>query len=398
LKRKKIVYISSAVIPSRTANSIQVMKMCQAFAKNNYDVTLIVRGKKTLRESDMPDVFSFYGVEECFRIIKPARFPLKKGRKIIYAWRAACKARKLAADIVYSRNERGAFFSTRFKIPTIFESHQPPHGNDRLSQWMFKKLCRSRWLVKIVVITYALREHFCKNYPEFRGEIQVAPDGADPMPEHMQPIGLAETDNKLQVGYVGHLYKGKGIEVIAGLIERCPWASFHVVGGMEEDLARWKTELTGCPNIVFHGHVPPNKTAAYIKAFDVVLLPNQPFVADSTKKNIAPWTSPLKLFEYMTAGKPIIASDLPVLREVLRPEDNAILCQPDNVEEWAQALTRLRDDGSLRQRIGNAARKDFEANYTWLARAGKVLEYKEKNHTSGGHPLSDYGQPPLHSR
>lgn len=365
------------------------MKMCQAFAKQGHDVTLITQEKSSLLESGVSDVFSFYGVEKCFQIIKLAKFPIKKARKLAYAWTAAQRAKNITPDIVYSRNDRSVCFSTLLKIPTIFESHEPLRGNDWLSKWMFKKFCRSRWLVKIVVITHALREHFYKNYPGFREEIQVAPDGADPMPEHMQPVKLAETGKSLQVGYVGHLYKGKGIEIIAKLADKCPWACFHVVGGTENDLACWKNKLAYMasptidisPNIIFHGHVPPNKTMAYIKAFDVVLLPNQHFVMGydknkevSADKNIAPWTSPLKLFEYMAAGKPIIASDLPVLREVLRPEDNALLCQSDNVEAWAQALARLRDDHGLRQRIGNAALKDFEKNYTWLARADKVLE------------------------
>jgi glycosyltransferase involved in cell wall biosynthesis len=81
--------------------------------------------------------------------------------------------------------------------------------------------------------------------------------------------------------------------------------------------------------------------------------------------------SPLKLFEYMSAGKPIVASDLPVLREVL-DEANAVLVDPEDADAWARALESLRDAG-LRERLGVRARRDFLERHTWDIRARKVL-------------------------
>jgi len=83
--------------------------------------------------------------------------------------------------------------------------------------------------------------------------------------------------------------------------------------------------------------------------------------------------SPLKIFEYMAAGKAMLCSDLPVLREVLIHEQTALLCDPENPEGWVRALKRLRDDVDLRKRLGKTARREFMAKYTWKTRAESIL-------------------------
>ena len=83
--------------------------------------------------------------------------------------------------------------------------------------------------------------------------------------------------------------------------------------------------------------------------------------------------SPLKLFEYMAHGLPIVSSDLPVLKEVLEDGRNALLCDPDDIESWISAITQLQHDKLLRRQLSLQARDDFEQNYTWEIRAAKAL-------------------------
>jgi len=99
--------------------------------------------------------------------------------------------------------------------------------------------------------------------------------------------------------------------------------------------------------------------------------------------------SPLKVFGYMAAAKPILCSDLPVLREVIEDGSNGILVPPDNVEAWAAALQRLLDDGTLRQRLGVTAHADFLARHTWRQRASRVLESFSSSKIGGG--TGDFG-------
>ena len=96
----KIVYISSSTIPSRTANSIHVMKMCQAFAKNGYEVTLLAPDNHDEYESDVECVYDYYSVDQCFEFIK-LPWINTKGRGYLYATLAAFKAKRLNPDLVF---------------------------------------------------------------------------------------------------------------------------------------------------------------------------------------------------------------------------------------------------------------------------------------------------------
>jgi len=88
----------------------------------------------------------------------------------------------------------------------------------------------------------------------------------------------------------------------------------------------------------------------------------------------AKWMSPLKIFEYMASGKLIIASDLPVIREVLEHEFNALLCRPDNPLEWLSALRRVRDEQERCAEIAENALEVIRTKYTWLERARQILK------------------------
>jgi glycosyltransferase involved in cell wall biosynthesis len=119
------------------------------------------------------------------------------------------------------------------------------------------------------------------------------------------------------------------------------------------------------------GFVPNADLPIYQAACDVLLMPYQRRVAASSGGNIAPYLSPMKLFEYLACGRPIISSDLPVLQEVLNPQ-NAILVPSDNREAWVKALRDLKTIPGLSERLGRQARCEA-AGYTWEMRARHIL-------------------------
>jgi glycosyltransferase involved in cell wall biosynthesis len=133
--------------------------------------------------------------------------------------------------------------------------------------------------------------------------------------------------------------------------------------------------LKGLSNVTLHGFVPPTQTEAYRQSCDILLAPYQRKVSVYGTKAVdtSRWMSPLKIFEYMATGKAILCSDLPALREVLTHEQTALLCNPSNTQEWRTALKRLHDEPSLRQSLGERARAELKAKYTWSARAERVL-------------------------
>jgi len=371
--RLKIVYLASSTIPSRLANSIHVMKMCQGFARNGHDVVMFVPNKRADMEPDIYDVFSYYGVEKCFDIQRLPWLPIK-GRGYIYGLIAGKKAKRLQPDLVYCRNVPGCFIAAYLGLPVIFETHSPIRDKGVINEWMFQAVIKSPCFKQMVAITHTLKHYYENNFPQIKGKIQVLPDAADPVPDIIMPAKLPMKGKRLQVGYVGHLYKGKGMEVVSKLAALCSWADFHVVGGSKQDLAHWKRECQGCVNIWFHGYVHHSQVFSYILAFDVVLLPNQQQVSvHGGGGDIAPWTSPLKAFEYMAAGRAIVASDMPVLREILEGGRNALLVPSADVEAWCCALTRLRDQPDMAKAMGERARVDFEEKYTWDIRARNII-------------------------
>jgi glycosyltransferase involved in cell wall biosynthesis len=116
----------------------------------------------------------------------------------------------------------------------------------------------------------------------------------------------------------------------------------------------------------FHDLVPVSEVPAYLAACDIVAMP-------------FPWTphyayhmSPLKMFEYMAAEKPILATQLPSVMEVLVDGKNAVLVEPDNPKALAQGIRRIMEDKEFSRRISAQARQDVLA-YTWEERAQKIL-------------------------
>ena len=368
----KIVYIATSTIPSRTANSIHVMKMCQAFARNGHEVTLIVPDNQANCEPGVEDVFDFYGVERCFEILYLPLLPVK-GKGLIFGALAGGKAKRLQPDLVYGRDLPGCFSASLQGLPVVFESHAPIEGS--FYSTIFRMFIKRPTLRKFVVITHALKDYYSERYPFLSEKIIVAPDGADPVSKGIKPVALPNKGKRLQIGYVGHLYPGRGIDVIYQLAERCPWADFHVVGGTNEDIDTIRTRMASLANLHLHGFRPPAEVERYRIAFDILLAPYQRkvSVAGGGTTTTEKWMSPLKVFEYMAAGKAIICSDIPVLREVLVDKQNALLCDPENIDSWEEALITLSKNEHMRIQLGDTAQKHFARRYSWYSRAEKLL-------------------------
>lgn len=365
----KITYIADSIIPSQTANSVHVMKMCQALSLNGHNVVLLVPNKidKNIKVSD---VYDFYGVEKCFKIIK-LPFPKIVGGIFIFSLLSILRAKRKKADLVYTRFLYSCFLGLLMKFPTIFEIHSPSFVT-KIDNFLFRFIAKNK-SKKIVVISRALRDHLAKKYKIDSAKIAVAPDGADPVPSELKPVEI-KNDDKLRIGYVGHLYKGRGIDIIAEMARKCPWAEFHIIGGLPEDLNYWKKELVKQKNIIFYGYVPHRKVYEYMLAFDALIAPYQEKVSVLGGGNTSEWMSPLKIFEYMAAGKAILSSDLPVLKEILTHGKNALLAPPADVDKWITNLEQIKTNVSLRKSLGEIAKREFEEKYTWKSRAEFILE------------------------
>jgi glycosyltransferase involved in cell wall biosynthesis len=153
---------------------------------------------------------------------------------------------------------------------------------------------------------------------------------------------------------------------------------FLVFGGDGSDVARRR--LTAPANLQFMGHVPHPVSQRAQAAVDVLLMPYQQSVSIGVKgHDTARWMSPMKMFEYLAVGVPIISSELPVLREVLTDGRNALLVKADDAGQWVAALDSLISNKKFANSIGEFAHQEYRAKHTWLRRADALL--------SAGHDL-----------
>lgn len=343
--------------------------MCNAFAQNSCDVTLFAYIDP---DFVIDDVLKYYDVNNRFKIIplKKSRLPFAGIRNGLFM---AYKAGRIKADIVLGRDLKACFFGAMFRQKVYFEIHAPIIESGKVDHILFRWMMKLKGFQKLVLITQALDRYYKKNYPTINGKTLVLPDGADKVDHQSIRDIVIKKQDKINIGYTGHLYAGKGMEIIAELLKRCPFAHFHIVGGREEDIAKWNY-LTEYKNVTFYGYVNPSEVKHYIAEFDIVLLPNQRKVSSNAGRDIGSWTSPLKLFEYMAMGKPIICSDLEVLKEIARHGENAYLCDPDKIETWVEGINILTNDPKFAQRIAHKAQSEFENNYTWGSRANHVVQ------------------------
>lgn len=370
----KIVYVHKSFIPSRTANSIHVMNICAALANMGHQVTLLVPDVKELRNRS--DIFSFYGVQPNFEITK-LFYPEYKGKTVYFSWTIMQSLRRLKPDLVLGRFINGCAIASFLGIPTVFDSHGPIWHDSRISVYLFKKMINRPSFRKMTVNSNALKKIYLDS-GIFQGtsfdvnKLVVAHNGANDYDLETKAPVLVDS-KRMKVGYFGHLYPGRGIDVIVELAVRNPEFDFIIAGGEEQDIAYWQ-EKCQADNVQFLGFIPFGDVYKYRNSCDILLAPYQGVVSPGGElADQGPYMNPIKLLEYMSSKKAIIASDLATTREVLN-EKNSLLVIYNNIDDWSAALRQLKDDPAARERIAAQAYSDFKESYTWTIRAKKLIE------------------------
>lgn len=366
---KKIVYVSNANIPSESASSVHVMKMCEAFVQNEVDITLIVPNHYNKEKYKDTDVFDFYGVKDRFRIkrISFIQKNVKGIREILYTVVAVLYTKLVKRpDIMMTRKIMAARVAAMLHLPYILELHsatEPTH-------YSLGKTLKSRHMRKLVVISEGLKAHIIEKYQLDEAKILVLPDAVDLSAYEKLDTSLHIEEDKLKLAYVGSLYPGKGIETIVRLAAMDKRNQYDVYGG-RGPLEKWLSlakEIDS--NVRFMGQIENAKVARTLMQYDVLLMPYSNKV-EVYGEDLTNYMSPLKMFEYMASGRVILSSDLPVIREILSDEKDALLIEPDNVEAWGVAVERIESNPAWAKELArNAQVKVLE--YTWKNRALRV--------------------------
>lgn len=369
---KQVLYIANIRLPTEKAHGIQIMKTCEALAREGAHITVLIPWRRNnLKE----DPFTFYKTDKIFSIkrlfsldlvflgkigfwVQSVTFSVSilffilvnmiKGEKVVY----------------YSRDEYQLLIPILLDQKTIWEAHR---GQNNLLVRFVVSNCKH-----VVVISNGLKDLYKSMRKD---EILVAPDGVDieQFSINEDKMSLRESlglpKNKQIVLYTGHLYDWKGARTLADATTRMGSDVLVVfVGGTDNDLADFKKKYSSLSNVKILGRKPHEAIPLYLKSSDILVIPN------SAKEDISRlYTSPMKLFEYMASGTPIVASDLPSIREILN-DSNAVFFRPDDVDSLTEAIGSLLKNKEKRERISLQARHDI-MGFSWKERAKKICRF-----------------------
>ncbi len=380
-----LVLVANARLPSQRAQSLQVAQAAASFARaGRRTLLLVARRTHTPALPAEQDAFDYYGVPAGARPVLervpcvdwidrlPRRLQYVPSRlqELSFSRGAARRALAAGGAAICREIECARHLLARGHPAVFAEIHRVPGGR-----------LRRRWLAEvgggargILAISGGVREGLIGlGLPAER--IRVEHDALEParfadLPgreEARRGLGL-EGGGPLVV-YTGGLMEWKGVDLLVEAARALPEVRFAVAGGMDADVEALRRLAAGLSNLRVDGFQPPGRIPLYLAAADLGVVPNRSRPAISAR-----YTSPLKIFEAMAAGLPLVASDLPSLRELLEPGQDALLVPPDDAAALAEGIRRLLADGELRRRM-RARLLERAVEHTWDARAARILDW-----------------------
>jgi glycosyltransferase involved in cell wall biosynthesis len=379
----KIALITNSRIPSLTANSIQAMKVAQALIQLDHDVKMFAPAE--VDPVSKETLLSHYGLRLAPDLeLLPSIKRLKRFDFIIHAQRAA---KKFRADLIYTWLPQSAVLGLWSGNPVVLEMHADNSG--KLGAWWMMQFWKSNGRKLMTVTTSALRKALERSTKlKFKNEaVLVAPNGVEldkyaGLPSPTEARRQLDLPEGLTVGFTGHIYPGRGADLLFELAKQMPNVNFLWVGGTPELVAFWKNKLTeaGMTNVTMTGFVKHDVIPLYQAAADVLLMPYSRSIEASSGQDIAEVINPMKMFEYMASGRAIVSADLPSIREVLN-EGNAVLREPGEIEDWRLEIESLLADEPRRLALGKQARTDV-SQLTWVKREERIMDLLRSNFRS----------------
>lgn len=364
------------MIPSRVAAGVHVMKMCQAFANLGHHVILVIPDY-TIDQANaqfLNDPYAFYGVKDNFEI-RRMWLPRVPGRMAWFAFEAMRFVREQHPDIVYGRHALGTAAQIFNHVPIVLELHYEVWRRGRLDYYAFRRLMHSHYFRRLVLISESLKTIYVDRGACPAKKIMVAPNGADIPHEDTEllPVALKGRSDAPKVGFFGHLYEGCGLDMIIAVARKMPDVDFHIFGGTAADFSAYADGQNNLTNVLHYPHIIPNLVARAQKHMHILLAPYQDSVKIPGKNDSSTYMSPLKLFEYMAAKRPMVCSNLPALQEIV-DDECAVMVPANAAPVWAEAIRRLINDRALRQRLSENAFRRLAERHTWQKRAAVVLQ------------------------
>ena len=379
----KIVYITNARLPTEKAHGVQIIKMIEALSSLNNEVVLISPNRIQNEISHKTSVFDFYNVEKIFEhnlinFIDPYKYRSLMPKffyrffsflvNLLWGIKSAKIGSKLNGDFYIFRDNTpfSYLFCAIISKKCVIEFHDIPPF---LSRLIFKLGLMISGKTVCFAVTNKLSEDLFHKFGKVKNlkKIDTLHDGVDLI--KFKNNKIIENSTPL-LTYCGSLSKSKGIDLIINSAKYINNVEFLIIGGLKVDVDHYKkiANDNGVKNINFIGQVNYSDVPNLLNKSDILLLP-------SSAKNIKSrnYTSAMKLFEYMSIGKPIIASNIPSNTEILENNLNCLLFEPDNPKSMVEKINTLINDKELNKKITKNSSK-LAIKYSWTERSKKMIK------------------------
>jgi glycosyltransferase involved in cell wall biosynthesis len=376
----KLTYIFNREITSDKASLVQSIYMCDAFASQGIDVEMSFPTGKEKIDVSNGYLSRRFGIKNEFNLSFYSKVMLFNRLSIIGSYFGIKKfLKENEADLYFTRCPMIFTQLASKKLPVIYEAHNSKiHNKIKLFDryWARKVLEASHMdnCLLFITISKALSDYWEKKGVPIKKLLPLH-DGFSNLMFKINTGKIQarsqlniQQENKI-VTYTGSLYPDREIENIIKLAKRFPGVLFIVVGGPRSnaDYFRALAREKKLNNITFTGPVEHSKVPLYLYASDVLL------ALWSAKVPTINYCSPLKIFEYMAAGRIIIAHGFPTIKEVIRNNENGLLVIPGDFQDLVEKLKiALNSPGN--NLIERKARDEAFKKYSWNERAGKIIE------------------------
>ncbi len=358
--RSTVLYVCFDIIPSPKGASTHVTYFLRALAER-YDVTLLSLGARTTTAD-------YHGVRH---VIISAAEENYLDRALAFREAIWDTLEDNTFDIVHYRTmwaalpvaevKRARAFTTVCEVNGVesieLKYHYPAlRGKPQLLTKLRDQEALAFSIADAIITPAEVTRNYLLHHAVPDERITVIPNGVDL--ELFRPAETSCHNSPLTVLYTGTLAPWQGLDILIDavhrIIDRCP-LRLRILGAgahrwqrlLDKQIAKYRLE----PHVEFLPPVPHEQVPAVICAADICVAPLAP-----TERNLVQGCSPLKLFEYLACGKPVVAGNLPVAREIVTHEEDALLFKVSKPARLAECLLRLAEDAPLRRRLGEQAR------------------------------------------
>ena len=380
--QKNILYIHNTSIDSKTANLTQVISMCNAFSEEGLSVKLLLPSNRQKKDEDFGIIKKHFSVGEqvCLECFKnPFKsYKVNKNFNFISLFFYLLKNKENKESIVFVRSVHYLLVSILLGYNTIYESHNfLVHQGNKYINNLLKSILKLSFKSKRALLFIGISENL-SNYWIEQGipahQVLTAHDGFSPIlyPNYVDKVNLKKQlglgEGVFNVIYTGNIHLNRGVNYIIECAKRIPEMNFYIIGGPDHMIEYYNKQYQAgdFKNLFFRGQVKHQEAINYQLAADLLL---GVWSKDVPTIN---YCSPLKLFEYMATGNPILAFDYPTIKEVISDNENGYLCKADDIDDMVIRLQKIKDDVN-NFTVAKKAKKDAYDLYTWNKRVTQIL-------------------------